>query len=218
MHIYSLKIKQRSPKTVKYTYQTFNSPPPPAYLPYDRIYLIPAEHQELTKKLFRYCMLVDVDQNVKNILSRITLDLYREIGQTRNEKELEWRPPEKLLISTILSENTPWLMAVPTYLAREPLTGRKSLGYLLSDTIHVFRRINCPLLHVRLQTPTVTTSVICALCTEITSYYSNKCSPGQLSCALLANFSGIPDEELLKETVNQNTKETIECLDIPIPD
>jgi hypothetical protein len=170
-------------------------------------------------------MIVDVDRNIRNALCSLHLDSYREIKIARNDEELAWQPvkSKELMATTVFSDpRTAWLMIIPTYVttmlkisSREE--NKKGLGYILSPAIGIAHNLKAPLMHIQLQTPGMIVPMMCSLCLKIPDYYANRCTPGQGVCRTNADFSGIPDEKLFKESIEQSiastTKEDTACLD-----
>ncbi|RKY28656.1 MAG: hypothetical protein DRP83_00350 [Planctomycetota bacterium] len=205
--IYCVKLKQLR---LDGGTQTFE------YFPFDRFYLIPKTHRKLATSLFRYSLILKVDDVIKKSLNRIRFESQRKIGLKRDNDALKWqRITDGNLPEIKEIEEGEWLLVVPTYLARDkeidpeskkPVTRKVRLAYTLSHAVSDIHNLSVPMPTVFLHTPKEDIPVICAICKHVADYHANKCTPGQARCRRNIELTRLPVDEEFREVVETSIK------------
>lgn len=186
------------------------------YFPFDRFYLVPTTHPKVAYGLFRYSLIMKVNDVVKRSLNQVRFDSRRHIDIRRNDQELEWHHTKDKRVPEItdMSEGD-WLLVVPTYLARnkeidpeskKPITRKVRLAYTLSAAVQDIHNIDIPMPAVMLHTPKEDIPILCAICKHIADYHANKCTPGQSQCRRNIELTRLPVDEDFRETIETSIK------------
>jgi len=186
------------------------------YFPFDRFYLVPADHKPLALRLFRYSLIMKVDDVVKRSLGLIQFTRRRTIGIKRNNSELAYSRVPGTGIPEISAINEgEWLLVVPTYLARDKeidpesnkrVTKKVRLAYTLSQAVSSIHNLSVPMPTVTLHTPIENIPVLCAICKNVASYHANKCAPGQRACRNGISLNRLPVDDEFRETIETSVK------------
>lgn len=204
--IYCVKLKQLR----LYENGTFD------YFPFDRFYLVHKDHRKIATNMFRYSLILRVDDVIKKALNNIRFNSQRTIDVPRNNSQLKYQkldgstPPE---IDKITEGD--WLLVVPTYLARDkdidpesrkPVTRKVRLAYTLSRAVQDIHNMNVPMPTVMLHTPKDNIPVLCAICTHVADYHANKCTPGQSRCRRNIELNRLPVDDDFRQTIETSVK------------
>jgi len=174
MKIYRLKLRQRRlENTRKHAFH---------YFPFDNVYFVPTNQASISKRLFRYCLIIDVDSALRSVIKDVVVQKHRVLEVPRRDS-IEWVDTVKGECATDFLNKGDWTMLVPTYARVDKRTKVARLIYTLSDAVSGMHNINAHLPGVKIQTPQRTVPAICALCAHAANYYANKCSPRRRVCA-----------------------------------
>lgn len=206
--IYCVKLKQlrlngNAPKTFD-------------YFPFDRFYLVPQSSRKLALSLFRYSLILKVDDVVKQSLDLIRFESRRDIGIKRNNTELSYKNNRGEPVPEIADlKEGEWLLVVPTYLARDKeidpeskkrVTKKARLAYTLSAAVSSIHNMRVPMPTVMLHTPQENIPVLCAICKNVANYHANQCTPGQSVCRRNISLSRLPVDEEFQEIIETSIK------------
>ena len=186
------------------------------YFPFDRFYLVPKTHRKVAFRLFRYSLIMKVDDILKRSLNDIRFETQRYIDLIRNNERLKRSnvPEGKIPLLSNIQEGE-WLLVVPTYLARnrdidpeskKPVTRSARLAYTLSHAVTDIHNLKVPMPTVTLHTPRENIPVICAICKHVADYHANKCTPGQARCKRNIELSRLPVDDDFRETIESSIK------------
>jgi hypothetical protein len=186
------------------------------YFPFDRFYLVPKTHRKLATGLFRFSLIMKVDDVLKKSLGNIRFQSRRDIGLKRNNQKLKWERTQTGKIPLIENlEEGEWYLVVPTYLARDkeidpetrkPVTRKVRLAYTLSQAVQDIHNMKVSMPTVILHTPKENIPVLCAICKHVADYHSNKCTPGQARCRRNIELTRLPIEDDFRETMEASIR------------
>jgi len=174
MKIYRLKLRQRRlDNTRKHAFH---------YFPFDNVYFVPTNQVSISRRLFRYCLIIDVDPTLRSAIKDVSVQKHRVLEIPRRDN-IAWTDTDKDEDVTEFLNKGDWTMLVPTYARVDKHTNTAKLSYVLSDAVKGMHNLTAHLPGVKIQTPKRTVPAICALCAQAANYYANKCSPGRRVCA-----------------------------------
>lgn len=186
------------------------------YFPFDRFYLVPKTHRKIAFGLFRYSLIMNVDDILKKSLSNIRFESQRTIDLKRDNERLKHTRVDNGDIPLLKDmQEGDWYLVVPTYLARDreidpeskkPVTRKVRLAYTLSKAVSDLHNLKVRMPTVTLHTPKDNIPVLCAICKHIADYHANKCTPGQARCREHIELGRLPVDDDFKETIESSIK------------
>lgn len=209
MHLYCVKIKQlQLRRTATNTYD---------YFPFDRVYLLPKDKKKLALKLFRFSLLMPLDDRLREALEQVHFTKQYQLDSYRNDKHLEgttFGAPDSFDMFTDIRQGD-WLVVIPTYLARDrdinpdaqvPVSREVRLAYTLSSAVRRLHNLKAVMPAITLHTPTTNVPFICALCKHIAEYHSNQCTLGQSRCRERMRLNGLPIADDARQMLEKSVK------------
>lgn len=159
--------------------------------PFDRVYLGKKEHAHMFKQLFRYHLLMELDQPLLDALGQLAVKTIKKTSVIRDDIELKGVPAthgHNHFLDHIANASD-WLMVVPSHVVTvykdpkehtEPI--KSELAYVLSNAIKHQHNQRVRLPQITLVTPTRTIPILCGMCRRILDLHAGNCVPGQSSC------------------------------------
>ncbi len=160
--------------------------------PFDRVYLGKKELAYRFKKLFRYYMVMELDQPLLDALGQLAVKRVKETPIVRDNAVLTGVPATKGHNHFLdhITDISDWLMVVPTHVRtvykkpevyKEP--AKSELAYILTRAIKYDQNRKVRLPQITLVTPTRTIPILCGVCQHSLDLHAGKCLPGQAACA-----------------------------------
>lgn len=177
-NIYHVKVAQRSiRKTTK---------PKIDYFPFDHAYLVHRDDEDRIRRLFRYYMVMDCSETIRQMLSSLWFENEQHITLERDDEKFRGTYPNaRERIS--LKNPEEWLLVVPTHATPRTRKGRKNpdasgIGYVASRILSTGHNKNISMPAIAVQTPEGRIPLLCSICTKLPNYYEGKCSPATGTC------------------------------------
>jgi hypothetical protein len=186
------------------------------YFPFDRFYLVPKTDRKIAFGLFRYSLIMNVDDVIKASLNNIRFDTQRTIDIKRDDARLKRTPVKdaKLPFLERLQEGE-WYLVVPTYLVRDReidpggskvITHKVRLAYTMSRAISALHNLHVRMPTITLHTPKNNIPVLCAICKRVADYHANRCTPGQAWCRKHIELNRLPVEDDFRKTIESSVR------------
>ena len=178
--IYRMKIRQVQLRNVS----KFD------YFPFDNIYIVPKNlSTDLAAKMFRWCLIMEINEPLKEALRKVNIQQQREIKMRRDDNAYKWKrvkTAEEIQQSTEFLAEGEWVGIIPTYAITAPKsteeTKQKQLQYVITHAVKSIHNRLAVMPTILLQTPKRTLPALCAMCKHVAEYYQNRCVPASYKC------------------------------------
>lgn len=193
--------------------------------PFDRVYFVRHDDRGVVEQMFRYALVLPVDEKLKKMVSALKLDEVIERPHDRDDEVSEVRDPKKTELARLLNKGD-WLMVVPILSkwlrtkalpkeGEEDEVGQNTARYLTSPKWYSGKkrstRSDAEFLHTYsyLQVPHRKIRPVCVACSRNIEHQNGLCQLGQSQCheALSLGIMNHFKEGLNAPTPTPNVKE-----------
>lgn len=172
--IYRVKIKQPGAAYLKNN--------PKRVFPFDNVYLVHKSNSELIPRLFKYSLVMPLNQGLHTALNKQRYDYHERITR----KNLEREPLVKITDSPF-EKFEEWFVVVPTHVVADKDSSKRDIHkdrvyYIGSEILKKLNGIPYGLPSIQLQTPKRRYALLCLCCSHLAETYTGECKYGTPGC------------------------------------